>query len=154
MTHLRRLAIMCTASLLHHRTFVLSSLHSNHVIQSSHVFRNASLLRQLDDDPNILLVKYPWNDESHAHSGIPPHVVLLQKMERVREQQESLMNTFVDKVRTTIDKAGLSDSGVTEQRLQRLFDGFSRTLRDQINTIGTVQPTGEATERVETGVEY
>ena len=153
-THLRRLAMMCTASLLHHRTFVLSSLQPNHVIRSSHVFRNASLLRQLDDDRNILLVKYPWNDKSRAFSGIPPHVVLLQKMERVREQQESLMNTFVDKVRTAIDESGLSGSGVTEQRLQRLFDGFSRTLRDQLNTIGTVQPTGEATERVETGVGY
>ena len=153
-THLRRLAMMCTASLLHHRTFVLSSLQPNHVIRSSHVFRNASLLRQLDDDRNILLVKYPWNDKSRAFSGIPPHVVLLQKMERVQEQQESLMNTFVDKVRTAIDESGLSGSGVTEQRLQRLFDGFSRTLRDQLNTIGTVQPTGEATERVETGVGY
>ena len=64
------------------------------------------------------------------------------------------MNTFVDKVCTVIDESGLSGSGVTEQRLQRLFDGFSRTLRDQINTIGTVQPTGEATECVETGVGY
>ena len=51
-----------------------------------------------------MLVKYLWNDDLHAYSGIPPCIVLLQKMEKVCEQQELLLNLLVEKLQRAIDE--------------------------------------------------
>ena len=115
-------------------------------------FCNISILKQLNDNTNIMLVKYPWNDDSHAYSGIPSYILFLQKMDRVFNQEELLLNWLVDKIQTAIDKLGSSKKGVTEQRLQHLFDRFSKLLWDQLNTIRTVQPIGGATECMETRI--
>ena len=96
--HLRHLALMCTASLVYHREFVASTLHPNHVVHASYIFRNEAVLRHNEEYQNVVVVSYPWNDTTHAYSGIPPHIVLLQQMEQACQQQETLVNTFVDKV--------------------------------------------------------
>ena len=153
--HLSHLALMCTASLVFHREFVARKLHPNHVVCSSYIYGGATVLRHAKENQNVVVVLYPWNDTAYAFSGIPPHVVLLQQMEQVREQQETLLNTFVDKVCTAIDQLGLTGSGVTEQRLEKLFDGFSRSLRQQLGSIRTALPRdGGTMERVETGTGY
>ena len=153
-THLCQLATMCTASLLFHRNFVIM-LQPNHVVRMSHLVQNAFILRTVEDNSNIVVEMYLWKNKTHAFSGIPPHIVLLQRMEQVRKQQETLMNTFVKNLQTAIDESGLTGSRVTEQRLQRLFDGFSRTMRQQLEAIGTALPQDNGkTERVETGVGY
>ena len=151
--HCKRLSSMCTASLLYHKNFVLQSLPLNHVIRSSHMFRNAGVLAQMDGDDKPVVVMYPWEDSGHVFSGIPPHTVLLQEMERLQAQQQTLVETFVDKVRTAIDESGLSGNGVTEGRLRNLFDGFAESLRDQLSNL-SVQDTRQERERVETNTGY
>ena len=57
------------------------------------------------------------------------------------------------KVRTAIDESGLSGNGVTEGRLQNLFDGFTESLWGQLANLG-VQDTRQVQERVETNTGY
>ena len=153
--HFRRVTLMCTASLLYHRQFVLASLPDNHVIRSSYVFRNAQVLSTVGENQDIVTVTYPWDDTTHTFSGIPPHTVLLQEMERMRIQQQNLADTFEEKVRTAIDEAGLSGTGVTERRLTNMFDGFARELREQLSGLGVDGTrTSQQRERVETGTGY
>ena len=126
---------MCTASLLYHKNFVIQLLQPNHVVCSSHLFRNASILEQMDGNDKPVVVTYPWNDKNHKFSGIPPHTVLLQKMEHLKVEQQGQVNLFVDKIRTAINESGISANGITEARLRNLFDGFASSLREQLSKI-------------------
>lgn len=159
--HLHRLLLNCVASMLHHYAFLKSCLPPNHVsLVSSVIYRDASIMATLESNHgNIVHVLYPWNDHVHAFSGIPPHITVLQELTYIRQEQRSLIDTFVDKVRLAIDQSGLSGSGVTEDRLQRLFDRFAGQLRVQLDArIGERfnlqnQEVAER-ERVETGLGY
>ena len=70
----------------------------NHVVRSSHLFQNASILRHVQYDDNVIVVTYPWKDTTHCFSSIQPHIILLWLMEQAHQQQEMLMNIFVDKM--------------------------------------------------------
>ena len=50
----------------------------------------------MEDNNNDDVVMYPWNNMTHAFSDISPYVVLSQQMEQVHQQQETLINSFVD----------------------------------------------------------
>ena len=103
----------------------------------------------------MVVVSHPWNDTMHAFSGILSHFVLFQQIEQILEQQETLVNTFVDKVCMAIDKSGLTGSGITKQHLQRLFDGFLWTLRQEIGSIKIGLPrAGGRSNCMETGTGY
>ena len=73
----------------------------------------------------------------------------------MRIQQQNLADTFEEKVRTAIDEAGLSGTGVTKRRLTNMFDGFARELREQLSGLGMEETrTLQQRERVETGTGY
>ena len=83
----------------------------------------------------------------------PPHTVLLQKMERLKIEQQGQVDVFVDKVRMAIDESGISAYGITEVRLRNLFDGFASSLREQLSNIG-VQDARQERQRVGTNTGY
>jgi hypothetical protein len=67
-----RLTLMCLAGVLYHRDWIRSRLDANHVfLVTSNCFRDGDLLKKLDDNKELLMVTYPWND-NNAFSGIPP----------------------------------------------------------------------------------
>ena len=86
----------------------------------------------MDSNDKPVAVTYSWKDSGNVFRRIPAHTVRLQEMERLRAQQQTLVETFVDKVQTAIEESGLSGNGVTEGRLQNLFDGFEESLRGQL----------------------
>ena len=106
----------------------------------------------------LVCVMYPWNDRfGNSYTGIPPHIAVLQELACIRKEQKTLVDSFVDKVKQAIDESGLSGSGVTEQRLQTMFESFAIDLRTQLDSVtATVMGNGgpQQRERVETGRGY
>ena len=154
----RRLTLMCLASILHHRSYI-ERFPVNHVARiCSPVLRDASVMSTLEDEANIVVVRYPWNDREHPYSGIPPHVKVLQELTLIRNEQKDLVDGFVSKVKQAIDKSGLSGNGVTENRLQTMFDTFTRDMRQQLDGMGIQRLQNElgrqGNEHVETGRGY
>ena len=153
----RRMTLMCLAALFHHRTFI-GGMQANHVARvCSIVWRESTVVEVLDGDEPVVCVTFPWNDRRHAFSGIPPHVKVLQELSLIRNEQKEHIDTFVRKVKQAIDESGLTGSGVTESRLQSMFNSFARDLRQELD--GLVLPQGArrgktARERVETGRGY
>ena len=68
------------------------------------------------------------------------------------------MDGFVSKVKQAIDESGLSGNGVTENRLQTMFDTFTRDMRQQLDGMGIQRLQNElgrqGNEHVETGRGY
>ena len=89
-------------------------------------------------------------------TGIPPHCAVLQQLSMIRSEQEKLVDTFVDKVKKAIDESGLTGNGVTEQRLQNMFQSFAQDLRQQLNELAGNTPAAanRSRDRVETGRGY
>ena len=58
---------------------------------------------------NCVAVSHPWSDDyHHTFTGIPPHVATLQELTVVKNEQQWLIEGFVDKVKTAIDELGTS----------------------------------------------
>ena len=153
----RRLTLMCLASLFHHRSFI-QALPVNHVIRiCGIVLDNSMVANAVEDNEIVVCVTFPWNDRMHSFSGIPPHVKVLQELSLIRNEQKAHIDTFVRKVKQAIDESGLTGSGVTESRLQSMFNTFARDLRQELD--GLVLPQGSrrsetVRDRVETGRGY
>jgi len=113
----------------------------------------------------VILVTYPWSDQQHAFTGIPPHVVLLQELTIIKKEQRSLILNFVNKVKEAIEETGVGGGGaVTEAKLKELFASFTQELRSQLVQLdeqgrltghdGYGGNVAGAPNRVETGVGY
>ncbi|KAL7564231.1 hypothetical protein ACA910_012259 [Epithemia clementina (nom. ined.)] len=129
---LQRLSLMCLASLVYNRSFIVESLSVNHVVQiTSALFRDAAAL-DLVANNDIVTVRFPWSaGEDHQFTGVPPHVCILQEISYVKEQQKRMADRFLSKIREVIDEAGVG-GGVTEQCLRAVFDGFATEIRGQL----------------------
>ena len=89
-----RLTRMCLASFLYHRRWIVEKLHPNHVvIVASYVFRTADVINEVNNN-NHINVTYPWNDNDHVFSGVPPHAALLQELRSIRADQLNLIQSF------------------------------------------------------------
>jgi hypothetical protein len=85
---LEKLTWMCLASGVYHYEWLVNTLGSNHAfLTASCLHRNAfdGFIR------NLVVVSFPWNDNQHHYSGIPPHVALLQELAVVKSTQQQLI---------------------------------------------------------------
>ena len=153
--HFSNLNAMCMASLFHHRVLLLTFM-PNHVARLSVAFlRDAHTLALLDSN-TVTVVTYPWNDQVHAFTGIPPHVAMMQQLTGVERLQKALIEEFIPKVKQAIDESGLTGIGVTEERLRTMFQALAVQLETRMDAFvqGQGATRGPATERIETGRGY
>lgn len=152
-----RLIVMCLASLLHHREFVLS-LDTNHVVRvCSRCFMDVTVGSFLDSN-TATVVTYPWNDNLHHYSGIPPHVSTLQELTIVKQEQRGLVIDFVEKMKTVLDERGIEGGRLTLAQLTTTLNEALTGIRQRLDTIdgrthgnsNNANNTGEF-EQVETG---
>ena len=107
-----RLLRMGLASILFHRAWIVDTLDVNHIVcVSCAILRSATTLDKLENVPNLIVVKYPWNDRVHAFSGIPPYVSILQDISLVRHDQRELIDNFINQVKEALRQYGINGNG-------------------------------------------
>jgi len=127
----------------------------NHIVRvSSAVLRSVTTTEKLESVPNLIEVKYPWNDRVHAFSGIPPYVGILQDLALVRNDQRELIDNFVTQVKEALRQYGINGNHMAEQRLQELLNQFQRDLDGRLDRAGIQQARANEVERIETGQGY
>jgi len=81
---------MCLALLLYHCHWILENFMVNHVVHCcSVVLHHAAVIERCDRNPNLVHVSYPWNDHGHSYTGIPLHVLTLQELTLLHEEQKT-----------------------------------------------------------------
>jgi len=82
----------------------------NHVVHCcSIVLPDAEVIEQCDRYPKLVHVLYPWNDHGHRYTGVPLHVMTLQELTLLREEQKNLIDGFVDRVKTALQEYGVDN---------------------------------------------
>ena len=77
---------------------------------------------------------YPWVDDKHAFTGIPPHAYIIQDLTRIRSDQENLIKDFVGKVKEALDIYSIDTARLTEGQLRKVLDDFSSTCQVQFES--------------------
>ncbi len=141
----------------------------NHVVHcSSVVLHQADVVQRCDENPGIVVVTCPWNDNvGHVYTGVPPYVAMLQELTLLRTKQINLIDGFVNKVKTALEEYGvdrvktaLEEYGVdsewlTVENLNWILDCFRDELNVQLWTFGNGSQSAVVEhEHVETGENY
>ena len=72
-------------------------------------------MTMLNRAPDCVAVSHPWSDDFHyTFTGIPPHVATLQELTVVKNEQQWLIEGFVDNVKTAIDESGIGGGAMME----------------------------------------
>ena len=151
------LKLMCLASMVNHRQFIVEQFNANHVVMASgQLFQDKAVLHQLDNNPNCVVVTYPWSSNGGSFMGVPPDVAVLQELQSLKVKQQSLIDNFISKVKTAIEECDLPGGSLSEQRLRQIFDGFSAEIHEQLLHVGEDTENTEAddAQRIETGQGY
>jgi hypothetical protein len=120
---------MCLACIIYHQDWVQTYFSGDHVIRSvSHVLKLPDILEKLKD-PDFIKVTYPWNDNEHVFTGVPPHCAVLQHLARISEKQSEMLSGFVDNVVAGLDKAGVSGERLTSERIRDILNEFKDDLQ-------------------------
>ena len=142
-----RLKLMCLASMVKHHWFIVERFNASHVLLASgQLFQDEELMHQLDNNPNCVVVTYPWSSNGGLFTGVPPHVAVLQELHSLKVKQQSRIDTFISKVKTAIEGCDLTSVTLSELRLQLIFDGFSAEIREQLLHVGQGAGNAEADE--------
>ena len=105
--HFSWMTLLCFASLAYHRAFITTNLGSNHVVRTfGPFFCHGTAFTHVGTSTTIV-VSYPWSS-NETFMGIPPHVAIMQDLSCLKTAQEGLIDSFVGKVKQTIDECGLS----------------------------------------------
>ena len=114
------------------------------------------MLHQLDNNPNCVVVTYPWSSNEGSFIGVTPHVAVLQELHSLKVKQQSLIDNFISKVKTAIEECDLASGSLSEQRLRQIFDGFSAEIHEQLLHVGGGTENTEADDAqcTETGQGY
>ena len=112
------LKLMCLASMVKHCQFIVECFNANHIVLASgQLFQDKEILHQLDNNPNCVVVTYPWSSNGGSFTGVPPHVAVLQELHSLTVKQQSLIDNFISKVKTAIEECDLVSGTLSEQRL-------------------------------------
>ena len=89
------------------------------------------------------------------HGGSSP-CCCPSKLQSLKVKQQSPINNFISKLKTTIEECDLAGGTLSEQRLQQIFDGFSADIHEQLLNIGQGAGDTEADESqcIKTGQGY
>ena len=121
---LTRIAEFCLASLVFHRQWLIDNLPVNHRIFTTTLFRDPAMLIQLRD--YVLCRPEKVGDPIRA-SGIPPHTVMIQKLDQVLKRLETVEERLGD---------------VVDILPPRLRDIVVKELEDRAMVAGTITRDG------------
>jgi len=148
---------MCLATLLYHCKWILENFMVNHVVHcSSVVLRQADVVQRCDENPGIVVVTCPWNDNvGHVYTGVPPYAAMLQELTLLRTKQRNLIDGFVNRMKTALEEYGVDSEQLTVENLNQILDHF----RDKLNVqLWTITNGGQSAvvqcEHVKTGENY
>lgn len=128
-----RICTMTLASLVNARAWISDSFAPGHVIrQSFQVWFTENLRRKLEEDPTFVVVTYPWEDNRHVYTGIPPHVALLQEISIIKNNTQDLINNFGNRVQTALAAQGYGPNHLTAEGLRAILQEFRIQLRVEI----------------------
>jgi hypothetical protein len=148
-----KLTRMCLASLLYHRRWIIRSLVSNHVVRvASYSLRNEEVLTKIESS-SFLRVTYPWNDNEHAFSGVPPNSAVLQKLASIQNCQSNLVSNFQNNVIEAMRLFGLNSDRAAEERLRAVVSELQEGLTALQREIQGIRGTGAAGVLATSGVE-
>ena len=112
------LKLMCLASMVKHHQFIVECFNANHIVLASgQRFQEKEILHQLDNNPDCVVVTYPWSSNGGSFTGVPPHVAVLQELHSLKVKQQSQIDNFISKVKTVIEECDLASGSLSEQRL-------------------------------------
>ncbi|KAL7574439.1 hypothetical protein ACA910_015812 [Epithemia clementina (nom. ined.)] len=131
-----KLCQMCLASTLFHRAFVMD-FPSNHVAcTTSQAYRHAPTLNFFLENEDAVTTTMPWADCQHHFSGIPLHMTVLHDLMVVRDEQKLLVDQFIDKMGTLLDKRGIEQGGgLTVQNLQEVLGDGLNNIHQRLDQI-------------------
>ncbi|KAL7562673.1 hypothetical protein ACA910_006362 [Epithemia clementina (nom. ined.)] len=115
---------MCLASTLFHHVFVMD-FPSNHIAcTTSQAYQNAPTLNYFAENEDAVKTTMPWTDPQNHLSGMPR---VLHDLMEVRYKQRLLVDQFIDKMGTLLDKWGIKQgNALTVQNLQEVLgDGLN-----------------------------
>jgi hypothetical protein len=126
-----KMSRMCLAAVLFHHGWLSSYLPVNHVfLQNSYIHRTAEILARRDD---CVQITYPWDDENNsAFTGVPPHIVLMQQLQSIKQKQQHLVSEFVAEVTGVISAMGVDGGRLTEQHLRQVLQEFQQNFLQQL----------------------
>ena len=65
--------LMCLASMVKHCQFIVEHFNANHiVVASGQLFQDEEILHQLDNNPDGVVVTYPWSSNGGSFTGFLP----------------------------------------------------------------------------------
>jgi hypothetical protein len=135
---MEKLTCMSLASIIYHYEWLNNVLRNNHVfILSSFVHRNVISNNRRES----VVVTYPWNDNVHHFSGIPPHVVVLQDLAIVKRKQDQtildhrqMADEFTTRTRQLLEELAIDGGRRAEhQQFREMIDEFRRDFRLEYN---------------------
>ena len=72
------LRLMCLPSVVKHHWFIVECFNAILVVLASgQLFRDKKLMHQVDNNPDCVVVTYPWSSNGGSFTGFPPHVAVL-----------------------------------------------------------------------------
>ena len=131
----------------------LNTFMVNHVMHCvSVVLHHRDVIERCNTNSDLMCVSYPWNDWGHVYTDIPPHVVTLQELTLLREDQKNLIDNFVSKVKVALQEHIIDNERLMVENLNWILDTFRNELNAQLQTIGNAHQGGAVpAEHVENG---
>jgi len=127
---------MCLASLLYHHQWIFQKFMVNHVVHCCCiVFCDDDVMRRCNENPEFVVVLYPWNNAAHMYSGVSPYVAMLPELALLQSEQRNLIDNFVIRVKTALQEYGIDSEWLTVENLNRILDNFRQELNTQLQTI-------------------
>ncbi|GFH55956.1 hypothetical protein CTEN210_12433 [Chaetoceros tenuissimus] len=125
---------MLFATLMYHYDTLTTMLHQRNPVRASAFFQNVPIeIREL------AATAYPWDRTSDTPvlTGIPPHVLAMAEMEKLKLEVQSLKETLLSGIREELDCRGFYSNEINQHRIEELFenqaDAISRSILERIN---------------------
>lgn len=125
-----KLTRMCLASLLYHKEWIFRMGFNHSVHVCSIAFHDEVVQKKMEDFPDFIQVTYPWTDDEHSFSGVPPIFAVLSELKIVSNQQNKAAKDLPSQLRE-----GLSEFGINtdRQRFTDLIDTMEKSLKRLTN---------------------
>ena len=135
------LLTFCYASICYHYDYLDDKLHSRSRVRQSPLYQQCK-----DEWKAIAVVDYPWSAKKKTPSltGIPPHILLLSKLQIISENIENFKDDFKEVLVSELDAREIGSNNFAAQRVIDELTITRNQLRDMIQDQGrrpTIVPT-------------
>ena len=136
-----QLLTSCYASICYHYEHLDNTLHSRSRVRQSPLYQQCK-----DEWKAIAVVDYPWSAKAKTPSltGIPPHIILLSKLQTISENIETFKTDFKEVLVSELDAREIGSNNFAAQRVIDELTTTRNQIRDMIRDQGrspTIEPT-------------